>query len=116
MPKLTSAQRFHNIFKRWTGGATEAERATAEKKMDEWLAKNGKTRADISSIVAEAVADDLRPIHRHRHLIRASTNPFGSILSGTRQPTWWRASSKRTIAAADFCPFEPASSPPGARS
>jgi Protein of unknown function (DUF3631) len=59
MPKLTPAQRFHNIFKRWMAGATEAERATAEKKMDEWLAKNGKTRADISSIVAQAVADDL---------------------------------------------------------
>jgi len=59
MPKLTPAQRFHNIFKRWTCGATEAERATAEKKMDELLAKLGKTRADISSIVAEAVADDL---------------------------------------------------------
>src|SRR5262245_10747939 len=58
MPNLTPAQRFHNIFKRWTGGATEAERNTAKKKMDEWLARNGKTRADISSIVAQAVADD----------------------------------------------------------
>jgi hypothetical protein len=59
MPKLTPAQRFHNIFKRWTNGATKAERATGEKKMDEWLAKNGKTRADISSIIAQAVADEL---------------------------------------------------------
>jgi hypothetical protein len=59
MPKLTEAQRFHNIFKRWTSGATEAERATAERKMDQWLAKNGKTRADISSLVAQAHADDL---------------------------------------------------------
>jgi hypothetical protein len=59
MPRLTPAQRFHNIFKQWTSGATEAVRATAEKKMDEWLARNGKTRADISSTVAQAVADDL---------------------------------------------------------
>jgi Protein of unknown function (DUF3631) len=60
MPKLTPAQRFNNIFKRWTSGATEAERATGEKKVDEWLAKNGKTRADIAALLAEAHADDLK--------------------------------------------------------
>jgi hypothetical protein len=60
MPKLTSAQRFHNIFKRWTTGSTEAERATGEKKVDEWLARNGKTRADIASLLAEAHADELK--------------------------------------------------------
>jgi hypothetical protein len=60
MPELTPAQRFHNIFKRWTSGATEAERATGEKMMDRWLAKNGKTRADIASLLAEAHADDLK--------------------------------------------------------
>jgi Protein of unknown function (DUF3631) len=60
MPKLTPAQRFQNIFKQWTSGATVHVRTTAEKKMDEWLARNGKTRSDISALVAEAVADDLK--------------------------------------------------------
>jgi hypothetical protein len=60
MPKLTPAQRFHNIFKRWTTGATEAERATGEKMMDQCLAKMGKTRADIGALLAEAHADDLK--------------------------------------------------------
>src|SRR5262249_4051604 len=55
MPKKTPAQRFHDLFKQWTSGANEHVRAEAEKKMDGWLAKHGKTRADISSIVAEAV-------------------------------------------------------------
>jgi Protein of unknown function (DUF3631) len=60
MPKLTPAQRFHNLFKRWATGSTEAERATGEKKVDEWLAKNGKTRADIAALLAEAHADELK--------------------------------------------------------
>jgi hypothetical protein len=60
MPKLTPAQRFHNIFKRWVTGSTEAERTTGEKKVDEWLARNGKTRADIAALLAEAQADELR--------------------------------------------------------
>jgi len=60
MPKKTSAQHFHDLFKQWTSGANEHVRAEAEKKMDGWLAKHAKTRADISSIVAEAVADDLK--------------------------------------------------------
>jgi hypothetical protein len=58
MPKLTPAERFHNIFKQWISGATEAVRAEAEKKMDQWLARNGKTRADISSLVAQALRDE----------------------------------------------------------
>ena len=60
MPKLTPAQRFHNIFKQWTSGATEAVRVTGEKKVDESLARNGKTRADIAALLAEAHADDLK--------------------------------------------------------
>jgi hypothetical protein len=60
MPKKTPAQRFHDIFRNWTSGANEHVRGEAEKKMDAWLAKNNKTRADISSIVADAVADDLK--------------------------------------------------------
>ena len=80
MPKLTSAQRFHNIFKQWTSGATEHVRNTAEKKMDEWLARNGKTRADISSIVAEAVADDLKanPPSQPPDPRDVAANPFDS--------------------------------------
>jgi hypothetical protein len=60
MPKLTPAQRFHNLFKRWATGSTEAERATGERKVDEWLARNGKTRADIAALLAEAHADELK--------------------------------------------------------
>jgi Protein of unknown function (DUF3631) len=62
MPDLTAAQRkrFHDLFKRWTSGATEAERANGERLMDKWLAKNGKTRADITSILAEVHADELK--------------------------------------------------------
>jgi hypothetical protein len=60
MPKLTPAQRVHNIFKRWTTGSTPDERATGERMTDQWLAKHGKTRADIGALLAEAHADDLK--------------------------------------------------------
>jgi len=59
MPKKTPAQRFHDLFKLWTAGATEGERASGEKKAYEWLAKNGKKESDISELVAQAFADDL---------------------------------------------------------
>jgi hypothetical protein len=56
--KTTPAQRFAQIFARFTQGATEGERGNAERKMDGWLKRHEKTRADIPSILAQAVADD----------------------------------------------------------
>src|SRR5262245_18830071 len=59
MPKKTTpAQRFAQIFALFPNGATPGERAAAERKMDAWLKRNGKTRADISSILVQAAADD----------------------------------------------------------
>jgi hypothetical protein len=58
MAKKTQAQQFAQFFALFTGGATEGERAAAERKMDAWLQRNGKTRADIPLILAQAVADD----------------------------------------------------------
>ena len=59
MPKKTTpAQRFAQIFALFTHGATEGERAAAERKMDAWLKRHGKTRADIPSILIQAAADD----------------------------------------------------------
>jgi hypothetical protein len=56
--KITSEQRFKQLFSLWTSGATEGERAAAERSMDAWLKKHGKTRADIPSILAQALADE----------------------------------------------------------
>jgi hypothetical protein len=59
MPKkITPAQRFAQIFALFTSGAPEGERASAEHKMDAWLKKHDKTRADIPAILAQALADD----------------------------------------------------------
>jgi hypothetical protein len=58
MPKSTAAQRFAKIFAQFTSGATPNVRATAERKMDEWLTQHNKTRVDIQSILAQALADD----------------------------------------------------------
>src|SRR5262245_45196552 len=59
MPKKTSAQKFAAIFRMFVGGTTPDERASAEGKMDGWLKRHGKTRADISKLLAQAEADDL---------------------------------------------------------
>jgi len=58
MPKKTPAQTFAAIFARFTAGSTPEERATGERMMDRWLARHGKTRADIPQILAQAVADE----------------------------------------------------------
>jgi len=56
--KGTPAQRFAAIFARFTSGSTPGERASAERAMDDWLKRHGKSRADIPSVLAQAVADD----------------------------------------------------------
>jgi Protein of unknown function (DUF3631) len=58
MPKKTPAQHFAQLFALFTAGATEGERAAAERKMDAWLKRHAKTRADIASILVQAAADD----------------------------------------------------------
>jgi Protein of unknown function (DUF3631) len=58
MPKQTPAQYFAKLFALFAAGATEGERAAAERKMDGWLKRHGKTRADIHSILVQAAADD----------------------------------------------------------
>jgi hypothetical protein len=56
--KSTPAQTFAGIFAVWVHPGTEPElRATAERKMDAWLKRNGKTRADIPEILAQAARD-----------------------------------------------------------
>jgi hypothetical protein len=58
MAKSTPAQTFKGIFDTWTHPGTEPElRATAERTLDAWLKRHGKTRADISAILAQAERD-----------------------------------------------------------
>jgi hypothetical protein len=59
MPKKTPAQHFRDLFARFTAGSTPQERATGERMMDQWLKRHGKSRIDIPSILAQAVADDV---------------------------------------------------------
>jgi Protein of unknown function (DUF3631) len=59
MPKQTPAQFFAKLFTQFMRGANDKVRATAEGKMDAWLKRNGRTRADIQSILAQATVDDL---------------------------------------------------------
>jgi Protein of unknown function (DUF3631) len=56
--KKTSAQHFADVFRLFTAGATDGERAAAERKMDAWLKRHRKTRADITSILIQAAKDD----------------------------------------------------------
>jgi hypothetical protein len=56
--KKTPAQHFAQLFALFTAGATEGERAAAERKMDAWLKRHGKTRADIQSVLVQATKDD----------------------------------------------------------
>jgi hypothetical protein len=58
MAKKTPAQRFRDIFDRFTSGSTAEERATGERMVDAWLKRNGKTRIDIPSILAQAEKDN----------------------------------------------------------
>jgi hypothetical protein len=59
MAKSTPAQTFKRIFDTWAHPGTQpGDRANAERKMDSWLRRHGKTRADISAILAQAGADD----------------------------------------------------------
>jgi hypothetical protein len=59
MAKSTPAQTFKRIFDTWAHPGTHPKvRDSAERKMDAWLKQHGKTRADISAILAQAAADD----------------------------------------------------------
>lgn len=59
MPKkATSSQRFKKLFELWLNGGTQGEREAAERKANEWLKRHGKTRGDISAILAQAATDD----------------------------------------------------------
>ena len=80
MAKKTLAQKFAAIFARFTSGATAEERATGERMMDAWLKRNSKTRMDIPSILAQAVADDAaaQPPPPPSDPRDAASNPFDS--------------------------------------
>jgi len=59
LPKTTPSQTFANIFKMWVDENTpQGERDNAERKLDAWLKRHGKTRGDIPVILAQAAADD----------------------------------------------------------
>ena len=59
MAKSTPAQLFAKFFRVFMDrAATPAVRAEAEKQIDAWLKRHGKTRADIQSVLAQAVRDD----------------------------------------------------------
>jgi len=79
--KKTPAQHFANVFALFTAGATEGERAAAERKMDAWLKRHGKTRADIQSILVQAVKDDeaARPPPPPSDPRDAASSPFDDL-------------------------------------
>src|SRR5262249_52521215 len=57
--KTTPAQRFAQIFAVFMDDrAAPGDRANAERKLDEWLKRHGKTRADIQAILVQAAADN----------------------------------------------------------
>src|SRR5262245_40532715 len=57
--KTTPAQRFAKYFRVFVDKVAQpGERASAERKMDEWLKRHGKTRGDIPQILVAAAADD----------------------------------------------------------
>jgi Protein of unknown function (DUF3631) len=57
--KSTPSQTFAKIFATWVHPGTEEQvRKAAERSLDAWLKRHGKTRADIPSILAQAGADD----------------------------------------------------------
>jgi hypothetical protein len=60
VPKgTTPAQLFARIFAVWVDKkAPQAERDNAERKLDAWLKRHSKTRADIPAILIQAAADD----------------------------------------------------------
>ena len=60
--------------------ATEGERAAAEQKMDAWLKRHGKTRADIAAILVQAAADEAasQPPPPQSDPRDAASNPFDS--------------------------------------
>ena len=76
--KKTSAQHFAALFALFTSGATEGERAAAGGKMDAWLKRHGKTRADITAILVQAAADDTasQPPPPRSDPRDAAPNPF----------------------------------------
>ena len=51
-----SSAKFRGLFALFTSGATEGERTAAERKMDAWLKRHGKTRTDIPSILVQAAS------------------------------------------------------------
>ena len=58
MPKTTPEQRFASMFELWMDpAATDEERQTAKRKLDEWLERNNKTWRDASAILAQAAED-----------------------------------------------------------
>jgi hypothetical protein len=58
MAKSTPAQTFKRIFDTWMHPSTDPKtRSNAERKMDAWLKRNGKTFTDISAILAQAAAE-----------------------------------------------------------
>jgi hypothetical protein len=76
--KKTPAQHFAQLFALLTAGATEGERAAAERKMDAWLKRHGKTRADIAAILVQATADEAasQPSPPQSDPRDAASNPF----------------------------------------
>jgi hypothetical protein len=78
--KKTPAQHFAQLFALFTAGATEGERAAAERKVDAWLKRHGKTRADITAILVQAAADEAasQPPPPQSDPRDAASNPFDS--------------------------------------
>ena len=78
--KTTPAQRFKQLFELWVNGSTPGEKDNADRKINEWLKRHGKTRSDISAILMQAAADDVaaQPSPPPSDPRDSSTHPFDS--------------------------------------
>jgi hypothetical protein len=110
--KKTPAQLFAHIFALFTAGATEAERTAAERKMDAWLKRHGKTRIDIQSILIQAAKDDeaAQPPPPKSDPRDAASNPFDSpeftpagLVEGILLKYVWMPPHEATILALWIC-------------
>ena len=94
--KKTPAQHFAQLFALFTGGATEGERAAAERKMDAWLKRHGKTRADIAGFWCKPPPTKRHRNRPRRNPTRAMRRPVRSTIRCLPRPAWSKASWRST--------------------
>jgi hypothetical protein len=97
MSKSTPEQTFAKFFNLANDeAAPQHERDVAERKMAAWLKRHEKTKRDIQAILVKAAADDRAAQPPPPRPIRAIVRPTRSMIRGSVQPVWWKASPRNT--------------------